>query len=458
MTVGMVGNDPDELRALADAMRAAGAHLTLTWRTVDGRLATAPWFGEDAERFRREWQHHRRPTLADVATMLDEASATLIRNAEEQTRASAADGAATGSGGATGRTAQDYLDQALRRAGIDPTTWDPNTGVDGNRATIEAVYAYYAQLYRDNPEMLWAGMAALIGPSFYAGFRDLDSFADLARLARVIIDSPLAGGIPPDIAPGLRQLASMSAAQLEAEFRWYEHTFLGMQQEIFLDMGPQHEAYRSDGMAGIKALLDDGKINQQAYDAWAKIDEGSRTGSTVLVQEGNASLLRREQSEIIRDQYDAMYQRPVTGPALTYLATLVGQPSVPGAQGFADVFPLQVSTGVGVGPKDISVSTPDRIPFTDVRLPHIGYHGDNPLQGTATVTTPLPNGNIAHFDDRWALIEKDTLPAYLHLSRDQVLQVLQTPVGERSDQYTFSSRADDIARDLATDWQVDVKQ
>ena len=274
----------------------------------------------------------------------------------------------------------------------------------------------------------------------------------------MIIDSPLAAGIPPDIAPGLRQLASMSAAQLEAEFRWYEHTFLGMQQEIFLDMGPQHEAYRSDGMAGIKALLDDGKINQQAYDAWAKIDEGSRTGSTALVQEGNASLLRREQSEIIRNQYDAMYQRPVTGPG----------PDVPGHARRAAVgarragvrgrVPLQVSTGVGVGPKDISVSTPDRIPFTDVRLPHVGYHGDNPLQGPATVTTPLPNGNIAHFDDRWALIEKDTLPAYLNLSRDQVLQVLQTPVGERSDQYTFSSRADDIARDLATDWQVDIKQ
>ncbi len=463
MTAGMVGNDPDELRTLADAMRTAGQHLTTTWKTVDGRLGAAPWFGPDADRFRSDWRQRHRPSVSSIAALLDEASRTLTRNADEQDRASAADGATTGA--PTGRpaagssmTGQDYLDQALRNAGIDPATWDPNAGVDGNKAIVEAVYAYYAQLYRDNPEMLWAGMAALIGPSFYAGFRDLDSFADLARLARAVLDSPLGYAIPPTIAPGLRELASMSAADLESEFRWYEHTFLGMQQEIFLDMAPQHEAYLTNGLAGIRTLLDDGMIDQQAYDAWADIDEGARTGDTALVQQGNESLLRREQSQIIRDQYDAMYQRPVTGPAVTYLATLVGQPSVPGAKGYADVFPLQVSADVGVGPDDISVHTPDHIPFTHVGLPSIGFSGDNPVRGTVTLTTPLPDGNIAHFDDRWALIEKDTLPAYENLSRDEVLHVLQTPVGERSDDYLVSNRIDDIAWDLATDWQVGIRQ
>ena len=84
--------------------------------------------------------------------------------------------------------------------------------------------------------------------------------------------------------------------------------------------------------------------------------------------------------------------------------------------------------------------------------------GDNPVRGTVTVTTPLPAGNVANFDDRWALIEKDTLPAYEHLTRDQVLQQLQTPVGERSDAYLLRNRIDDIASDLATGWRVDVRQ
>ena len=452
----LIGSDPDELRALAVALRTAGTHLATTRQQVDARLATSSWTGPDAETFRADWFRGRRVVLAQAGDLLLAASATLIRNADEQDRASAADGCAARRPGAGGPT--DYTAQALRRAGIDPATWDPNAGVDGNRATIEAVYAYYAQLYRDNPEMLWAGMAALIGPSFYAGFRDLDTFADLAGLARGILSSPLAGTLPPDIRSSLTGLAAMTAADLESEFRWYERTFLGMQKEIFLDLGPQHEAYRSAGLAGVKSLLDDGTISQQAYDAWATIDEGKRTGNTDLIEQGNASLLRREQSEIIRDQYDAMYQRPVTGPALTYLATLVGQPSVPGAKSFADVFPLQVSTDVGVGPKDINVHTPDRIPFTDVRLPQLGVHGDNPLQGSVTVTTPLPAGNVAHFADRWALIERDTLPAYQHLSRDQVLQVLQTPVGPRSDDYVIRSRIAEIARDLATNWRVEVRQ
>ena len=456
MTAGMVGNDPAELRALAQAMRTAGQHLSTTWQTMDGRLGTAPWTGPDAERFRADWHQRLRPSLTSVTTMLDQTCSALLGNADEQDRASAADGG--GSTGSPNRAARDYLDQGLRAAGIDPATWNPSTGVDGNRATVEAVYAYYSQLYRDNPEMAWAGMAALIGPSFYAGFRDLDSFADLARLARVIIDGPLGDKVPPDIAPGLRRLASMSAADLEKEFRWYEHTFLGMQKQIFLDMAPQHEAFRTDGMAGITTLLDAGKLDQQAYDAWAKIDQGSRTGDTNLIRQGNESLLRREQSQIIRDQYDAMYQHPVTGQAVTYLATVVGQPSVPGAKSFAEVFPLRVGADIGIGPDDLSVHTPDRVPFTDIKIPQVGYSGDNPVRGTVTVTTPLPAGNVANFDDRWALIEKDTLPAYEHLTRDQVLQQLQTPVGERSDAYLLRNRIDDIASDLATGWRVDVRQ
>src|SRR6478752_6070325 len=208
----MVGNDPAELRALAQAMRAAGQHLSTTWQTMDGRLGTAPWTGPDAERFRADWHQRLRPSLTSVTTMLDQTCSALLGNADEQDRASAADGA--GSTGSPNRAARDYLDQGLRAAGIDPATWNPSTGVDGNRATVEAVYAYYSQLYRDNPEMAWAGMA------------------------------------------------------------------------------------------GIATLLDAGKLDQQAYDAWAKIDQGSRTGDTDLIRQGNESLLRREQSQIIRDQYD----------------------------------------------------------------------------------------------------------------------------------------------------------
>ena len=37
---------------------------------------------------------------------------------------------------------------------------------DGNREKIDALYEYYAQLYSDIREILWSGMASLIGTCF----------------------------------------------------------------------------------------------------------------------------------------------------------------------------------------------------------------------------------------------------------------------------------------------------
>ena len=66
---------------------------------------------------------------------------------------------------------------------------------------------------------------------------------------------------------------------------------------------------------------------------------------------------------------------------------------------------------------------------------------------------------VAHLAATFARdLDQDTLPAYEHPTRDQVLQQLQTPVGERSDAYLLRNRIDDIASDLATGWRVDVRQ
>lgn len=50
-----------------------------------------------------------------------------------------------------------WVARALAAAGIDPDTWDPSRGADANREAIEAVYAYYAGLYLDDPT--WSGLA-----------------------------------------------------------------------------------------------------------------------------------------------------------------------------------------------------------------------------------------------------------------------------------------------------------
>lgn len=73
-----------------------------------------------------------------------------------------------------------YITKAAEKAGIDLTTWDVTLGTDGVADHYEKTYAYYNQLCLDNPYMKWAGMAGMIGPSFAAGFEDLELFKDLA--------------------------------------------------------------------------------------------------------------------------------------------------------------------------------------------------------------------------------------------------------------------------------------
>ena len=329
--------------------------------------------------------------------------------------------------------------QAFLRAGIDPASWRPEDGADANRATIEAVYAYYARLYLDNGELEWAGMAAMIGPSFAAGFLDLAMLRDLATRFQ---DLPAAVR---QRLPGLQELGSLSAA----EIRFYETTLLQMQRNIFEDQGMQHEAYLRGGPAAIAELRAAGLIDGPTARAWADIDRGNRTGDADLVRAGNTHMLRREQYEIIAGDYDRMREHSPTGAAITFGMTFTGAPSIPGARSYPDVFPLQVALETP-GPR--SVGTPHSV--FGFGVPHLG--ADNPLQGTIRVDTPLPDGNVSVADQRWQLIEQDTLPAYQRLldtNPGEARRILETPVGERIDDYRLTERYDEILGQLL-DWDV----
>ena len=108
-----------------------------------------------------------------------------------------------------------WLDRALASAGIDRRSWRPGRGVEENRRTVEAVYAYYGRLFLDHPYLEWAGLAGMIGPAFYAGFRDLGFLPDAVRAAVVAA----LGRVP-------RWLTRRAAGDLG----FYETTFLTMQK------------------------------------------------------------------------------------------------------------------------------------------------------------------------------------------------------------------------------------
>lgn len=318
--------------------------------------------------------------------------------------------------------------EALEAAGIDLATWDPSQGTEANAENIRRVYEYYGRLFLDDPDLQWAGMANMIGPSFAGGFFDLDM---LRRLSQAVEDG--SGGIPDvpgpvddELRSRLEQLGSLS----DEELAYYETTLLGMQQEIFFDQASMHQAYLMGGTAETDRMAAAGLTTESTRLAWHDI----ASGDPDRVSAGNAELLHREQWEIIADDYDQMRSRPGTGEVVTWGMTLVGSPSIPGAQTYAEEMPLV-----------IDLETPGSIGPVSVPSVDLGH-----------LSTPLPDGNVADRYDRWELISRDTLPAYQRLlaeDPERAREIIASDFGQRMDEQRLESQMDDIVRRLVTDWE-----
>src|SRR5262245_1803718 len=207
-----------------------------------------------------------------------------------------------------------WLDRAFRNAGIDASHWDPARGVDANRATIELVYDYYGRLFLRHDRLEWAGMANLIGPSFYAGFLDIGFLPDETR--RLLGDAhAVVRGSRRRVERLLRRGVSSEEAP-PGDLGFFETTFLTMQRKIFEDPALMHEAYLGGGLDAIRALGAAGVIDSATLQAWEQIDGGDPP----QVNAGNRTLLYREQHDIIDRFYvDMRLHSPPSGRVFTYL-------------------------------------------------------------------------------------------------------------------------------------------
>jgi hypothetical protein len=306
-----------------------------------------------------------------------------------------------------------WFHRALLRAGIEHESWRPGRGVDENRRVVEAVYSYYGELFLAHPYLLWAGMASMIGPAFYAGFRDLGFVPDAVRAAVLGV-----------FGRASRRLARRVAGDLG----FYETTFLTMQKKIFEDQATMHEAYLAGGLPQVEEFYRARIIDLATLAAWRQIDTGRRGGDQAAVADGNRTLLFREQHDIIDRFYLQMLGHGgLGGPAFTYLLTLAGAPSVPGAHSYPERYPLTI----------------------DARLP----------RGQISARTPLADGNIAVFANRWQLIDTDTLPHYVALIRDdpeQARALVATPIQVRMAGYRLLARAPALAAAALTRWHLDI--
>jgi len=196
---------------------------------------------------------------------------------------------------------------------------------------------------------------------------------------------------------------------------FYETTFLTMQKKIFEDQATMHEAFLAGGADAIAELHDARILDSATLEAWRRIAAGR-------LEDGNRTLLLREQRDIIDRFYVQMLdRRQPAGSVFTYLMTLAGAPSVPGGRGYPERYPLTLGLG---------------------RL---------------RLRTPLANGNIAIFANRWALIEDDTLPAYRAFVRDHLAEarsLMGASVARRALPFRVLARAGLILRAAVTRWGI----
>ena len=305
MAGNFYGADVAQLRQLAKNLASSASRLDQLGQQLGSSIASSPWKGNDAERFRSDWNGNHAKALRAAASGIRQASKALLQNAEQQDRASTGstgggsggpgsggnaptDGAAgeltdrlngmtaaeraaylnsdefkqwaldhpdaakaaldaAADSGLIDKNSPEYSDfltdywnqQAMLDMGIDPADWDTSKGTEYNWETIKKVYDFYGQAYLSNPDLQWAGMANMIGPSFAGGFKDMAVMRDLAQQ---IADNP-ASDIPLPVLDQIEQLAGMT----DQEIKFYETSMLDMNKEIFLDQARQHQAYMNGG-------------------------------------------------------------------------------------------------------------------------------------------------------------------------------------------------------------------
>ena len=100
MADGFLGADPQQLMELAGTLRNTAASLDDASRTLSGKLThNLRWQGPDADRLLNEWMSGHSPRIKSVSALLDNCAANVLRHAEEQLSASAANGGPGGPGG-----------------------------------------------------------------------------------------------------------------------------------------------------------------------------------------------------------------------------------------------------------------------------------------------------------------------------------------------------------------------
>jgi hypothetical protein len=155
---------------------------------------------------------------------------------------------------------------------------------------------------------------------------------------------------------------------------------LEMQKAIFMDLAWQHQAYREGGIRAIAAARARGEIEEDALKAWQDID----SGEPIRVNAGNKELLRREQSKVLQ--------------------------------------------GAGGGPNFYKLI--QDIPDNDLIPESMSEEARSPIPGGKPFAAVVKGGDITKFEDRWAWLERDMIPAFEKLDAAALRSLVQKPLAD----------------------------
>ncbi|MCT9870914.1 DUF6973 domain-containing protein [Paenarthrobacter aurescens] len=116
------GADVDQLKALSKSLANGASLLTNRARELDSLIGQGlagqggGWQGQDAKRFAADWQGRLRPLLERTTRGLEEASQSVLTNADQQSSASTEGGGGTDSGGGSGDSGKPGNDATTKTA------------------------------------------------------------------------------------------------------------------------------------------------------------------------------------------------------------------------------------------------------------------------------------------------------------------------------------------------------
>ena len=82
------GMDTEPVQSLSADLRDAGARVQELAARLEGQLGGTEWIGQDATRFREDWQSRLRPTLEQAHSALAAAAGIAETHVRNQTAAS----------------------------------------------------------------------------------------------------------------------------------------------------------------------------------------------------------------------------------------------------------------------------------------------------------------------------------------------------------------------------------